>query len=96
MGRKRDPNSRAEFFRGVNERTGIPVNVLRTREYVGMPLDAPYVERARGSLREQVSRALRSAKRAGKTRYEGTPCVKCGGVIRYTASSNCVVCIAKK
>ncbi len=28
-------------------------------------------------------------------RYEGTPCVKCGGTVRFKSNGNCVACIKK-
>lgn len=28
----------------------------------------------------------------GWTQYEGKPCARCGGVLRYTSNSNCCVC----
>lgn len=32
------------------------------------------------------------AARAGQSKYEGGPCGKCGGTIRYTVSANCARC----
>lgn len=31
----------------------------------------------------------------GQSHYEGSPCRKCGGTLRYTVSCNCVACANK-
>lgn len=95
MGKKQDPNSKAAKFRALSAETGIPVNVLMMRHYSGIALDAPYAPRAKGAAREQVETARKGALSNGKTRYKGSPCPRCGGVVRYAKSCQCVVCEAK-
>lgn len=95
MGKKQDPNSKAAKFRALSAETGIPVNVLMMRHYSGIPLDTPYIPRAKGEARAQAASARKGAVERGKTRYEGNPCSRCGGVVRYTKNTYCVVCEAK-
>lgn len=47
-----------------------------------------------GDIRKGIEPDRISAMQAGKSRYDGHPCHKCGGTERYTSSRNCTVCTA--
>lgn len=35
----------------------------------------------------------RKAADEGRIHYEGRPCARCGGTLRYVVSANCVACL---
>ncbi len=43
-----------------------------------------------------VNENKRLAKKQGLNKFDGTPCFKCGGTLRYTVNSCCVSCSAVK
>ena len=42
------------------------------------------------------SEARLAAARAGEFRFEGKPCIHCGGTLRHTSSGACIACVTRK
>lgn len=44
---------------------------------------------------EAIKESPTEASQAGRTKYVGVPCRKCGGIVRYTSSCQCVACAVR-